>query len=1389
MSSTATLELSTARPYAYKFKLESTALLMIDMQRDFLDKGGYGDLQCGDPEALRTVREIVPRARQVLDAARSLGLQVMHTREGHMPDLSDLPPSKRLRQLAAPSGQHTLCIGDKGPMGCLLIRGEHGHDIIDELKPFPGEVVIDKPGKGSFWNTTLHRQLLARGITHILIAGVTTECCVNATFREASDRGFECCVLTDCTSGFKTPFVDQTLEMMCSFDGLFGYVSPSIELLTYAAKAPLSPPTTPPSFNGDLSIPALRAQYSRRETSPTEVAKDVISKVAEYQKKDPAVWTFLKSPDEILQAAQALESRYNGQPLPPLYGLPFGVKDTIDVAGIPTTAACEAYTYTPDRNARVLDAILNAGALLVGKTNLDQLATGLSGCRSPFGAPRSVYDSERISGGSSSGSAVAVGAKLVSFTVGTDTAGSGRAPAAFNGITGFKPTKGTLSAQGLVPACKTLDTITVLASSVEEARAVWLVAEEGPDPSDPCAKSQQSLPLWHVDFRGPKAGGFVFGVPPPSALEVCTPLFQQQFAKAAERMQRTGGRKVEVDWAPFNGGNQLLYEGALLNERIACLGADFLASNLDRFEPPIRDLFKAAMERDTKPWDVFRDQHLQGQFTRQAAQIFEEIDVLLVPTVPCHPTVAAMMADPLKLNARLGEFTHFANVLDLCGIALNASFYEEGGKRLPFGVTVLGASGTDGKVFDIAREFESAKFLLSSMCSAVLPLWADGQRTSFKLAAFRGHRLSHPHDPSRLDVPHTSEGACRRRKTKCVTDDGETVCVLCRFYAQACTYEQAATQRKRSIVTEQTGQGRRKVIRTAPGTGVEEYDDLPGATLLKRTLGLQNLHHSRYIGSNDVLDPYSMASGEATNSGKDQVKVRFVSSTHAFQIIPDASTLAYHQEATFIEEVEASVQGSGAELVRLYFRIVQPAFPILHKDVFLEKYARSYQEFSPPLLAAVYLLASSYWSYSETLSAIPKPDLIKLRDTALASFQSMVRRPKLSTVQAGLLLSQYTATTQDSISGYSNPSLTAQLVELAFGLGLHLDAGEWDIPLWEISLRRRLSWSVFMQDKWTTLLAGRPSRISSDFWGVNHLHLDDIPRDAEDEAAGSAEVQRGRLVFVNMAGLTVILSDVLSGLFSGAAQRSLEATEDKSTALLDRLKPLQIRLKDWFTTLPDSLKMDTLASMKLSSVSYLKLAYLTIEAAIHRQLITQLSLLPDTSHVPIAVCRAAARERLVNAIDFVQRLQALHLAAFWYDTSAQCCTLVYHFGRLLSRTAVNQTEKAFYDGKLKELIWSLKVNGDAGAGMMRHALNMIDLSSRIALTSSGGQSATTSPIADITSVVQPSPWSPTTDLHMLSNFDFSFGVEGLSSTDPNAEAWADDTLGNLHGWETGLDPV
>lgn len=706
-----TIELASARPYGYKFHPESTALIIIDMQRDFVDCNGFGMIQCGNDGIFKKVRDIVPRTQRALEAARSLGLHVVHTREGHKPDLSDLPPSKKLRQISAPSGHHTMGIGDQGPMGRLLVRGEYGHDIIDDLRPIPGEIVVDKPGKGSFWDTTLHRALLARGITHLLVAGVTTECCVNTTAREAADRGFECCILADCTDGFWQPFYTSTLDMLCSYDGLFGFVGSSTELLKHVPPQTQTPPTTPPGFGGDISIAALREQYDSGQIRPTEVVKDISIRIKGYQHKDAAVWTYLRSADGLFKAASDLEERFSDKPLPELYGIPFAIKDNIDIAGVKTTAACHAYTYTPTKNAKVVDALLEAGALLVGKTNLDQLATGLSGCRSPYGIPHSVSSRGHISGGSSSGSAVAVAAGLVSFALGTDTAGSGRVPAAFNGITGFKPTKGTLSATGVVPACKSLDTISIFTRTVQEARKVWLVADQGPDSGDPYSKPQQSLPLWHADFRGVKAGGFTFGIPPSVVLSHCSPIYQSLFSKSVSRLQLAGGSPREIPWKTFEQASNLLYDASLIQERIASIGPDFIANNLQNLHPTTGQLFTTAMQKPVKAWEVFRDQHLQAELTRQVAQMFkEDIDVLLVLTTTCHPTIQEMEADPIGLNAKLGYFTHFANVLDLCGIALPASTYSTSeGTELPFGVTLIGASGMDGKIMDIAREFERAE--------------------------------------------------------------------------------------------------------------------------------------------------------------------------------------------------------------------------------------------------------------------------------------------------------------------------------------------------------------------------------------------------------------------------------------------------------------------------------------------------------------------------------------------------------------------------------------------------------------------------------------------------------------------------------------------------------
>jgi hypothetical protein len=527
-----------------------------------------------------------------------------------------------------------------------------------------------------------------------------------------------------------------------------------------------------------------------------------------------------------------------------------------------------------------------------------------------------------------------------------------------------------------------------------------------------------------------------------------------------------------------------------------------------------------------------------------------------------------------------------------------------------------------------------------------------------------------------------------------------------------------------------TSQGRRLTI---SGTGVEEYDALPeGSTLLKRTLGLQNSHHSQYLGINNPLNVYGIGCTTVPESpvpSAGPIQVRFVHPIHAFRILPDADTIGHSLETSVLDSIERAVEGHGPDLVSLYFRVVHPAFPILHKEVFLEKYARSYREFAPPLLAAVYLLASGYWDYSDTLASKAKPEMQPLKKLAVDSLQHAMQRAKLSTIQACLLISQHHSNKFDDAFGETDLNMTSQLVQLVHRLGLHLDASEWDIPEWEISLRRRLSWACYMQDKWLAFVQGHPSFISSESWDVGSLTANDFPETEEDETAGSSEVEKGRLVYMNMAGLTEILSDVLTVILSPRAQRSIRTEGSGLVSLLDRIKPLQIRLKDWFSALPEGLKMDTAASMKLTSVGYLRLAYLSIEAGIHRQI--TLSSIHGAQHDArlVAICRNAARERFSNTVDFLKRLYASHLASFWYMSSAKCAALVYYFGRLLSDSAQSTEEKDDLEDLLKAYKWALKVNSEAGASFARQSISLIHASEEVSLLESNRIASMTSPFA------------------------------------------------------------
>ncbi|MET0745223.1 MAG: allophanate hydrolase [Microvirga sp.] len=384
--------------------------------------------------------------------------------------------------------------------------------------------------------------------------------------------------------------------------------------------------------------------------------------------------------------AEAAARRDAGAVLP-LYGVPFAVKDNIDVAGLPTTAACPAFAYQPERSATVVDRLVAAGAIPIGKTNLDQFATGLNGTRSPYGAPSSVFDPTRVSGGSSSGSAVAVAAGLVPFALGTDTAGSGRVPAAFNNIVGLKPTKGLLSARGVVPACRTQDCVSVFARTVDDALRVTRIAS-GVDAEDPYSREAPAVALavWE------SAPTFRVGTPSAPMLAACDSGTISAFERAAASLEGLGGRRIEIDFSPFRDAGELLYAGPWVAERLAAI-RDFAAADPEAIHPVVREIVLAG-QRHTAA-EAFEGQYRLATLAALARREWDSMDVLLLPTTPFHPTMEAMLADPVGLNAQLGTFTTFVNLMDLSALAIPAGFGDDG---LPRGVTLVGRAFADGRL-------------------------------------------------------------------------------------------------------------------------------------------------------------------------------------------------------------------------------------------------------------------------------------------------------------------------------------------------------------------------------------------------------------------------------------------------------------------------------------------------------------------------------------------------------------------------------------------------------------------------------------------------------------------------------------------------------------------
>jgi allophanate hydrolase len=447
--------------------------------------------------------------------------------------------------------------------------------------------------------------------------------------------------------------------------------------------------TKPAAVNfPSLDLAVLGRRYGEG-ARPAEVLAEIFAAIDE--RGDDGVWIASTDRAQLLAEAKELDRRRAaGQPLP-LFGVPFAVKDNIDVAGLPTTAACPAFAYTPKVDAPVVARLRAAGALCVGKTNLDQFATGLVGVRSPYGVPRNPFDARYIPGGSSSGSAVAVAAGLVNFALGTDTAGSGRVPAAFNNIVGLKPTRGVFSTTGVVPACRSLDCVSVFALTVEDAAQVAdLLRGHRDDDSDPGARPDAGAVRFAPTAAPPR---FRFGVPAGPALDFRGDLAAQTvFDRTLETLVASGGQRVEIDFAPFREAAGLLYEGPFVAERLAATGG-LLASAPGAIIGPVRTILESAARFDAAA--AFEAQHRLRQLRRVTARALAGVDFLLVPTTPTIFRIAEVEANPLGLNSALGAYANFVNLLDLAGIAVPTGFRADG---LPAGATVIGPAGSDARL-------------------------------------------------------------------------------------------------------------------------------------------------------------------------------------------------------------------------------------------------------------------------------------------------------------------------------------------------------------------------------------------------------------------------------------------------------------------------------------------------------------------------------------------------------------------------------------------------------------------------------------------------------------------------------------------------------------------
>ncbi|KAK4870285.1 hypothetical protein LT330_005339 [Penicillium expansum] len=484
----------------------------------------------------------------------------------------------------------------------------------------------------------------------------------------------------------------------------------------------------------------------------------------------------------------------------------------------------------------------------------------------------------------------------------------------------------------------------------------------------------------------------------------------------------------------------------------------------------------------------------------------------------------------------------------------------------------------------------------------------------------------------------------------------------------------------------------------------------PTNSRLDGTLGLELHLHSEYIGPASYHEPelLDLRPSAVSLSGHERCYPRRVNQSAAFMTYPDKDSASEMQRIADLDRIEESIRPLGPTLVNLYFRIMHRTFPILDQGVFLEKYARSYREFSPPLLAAVYLVALDWKLFDRTLATAPRtPDAEALEDLAMQAMADDLKRPKLSTLQAGLLLLQRMRS--------SHGTLPAQLLSLGHTLGIHIDCTGWKIPEWEKGLRRRLAWALYMQDKWGVLVHGRPSLIPAQIdddegtsdWHVGPCTLNDFPEATAEEENGDGGVDgaAGRAAFLQSIELTKIFSRIVATFCSiGATKKGGRLERIGPSGAMSLAKPLAMELREWHAALPASLQLESTPSLRLSTNGALHLSHMATELTIHRALLRVLT--PDSAPSLRSAIRTAARARLTSAMNLIESFQPEHIQSFWGFAAAAQVALVGAFAGLLWATSPQMDEAAGYVEQLEKLRWILQVRASA-APFAREALRML----------------------------------------------------------------------------------